>query len=1780
MIVQDRNRNVMEEEMSMSGHFMKKLMAFVVGLLLVSACQNEQSTPGASLETGKIATLGSKLSTPVATAPRVSHRTKDANLIPAVKRDGTRTDFEPGVVLVSFKEQWRDRMDQRALSDMGLRLARRTPMGVDKMKIATKESVLDVVKRLNQDPRVRYAEPNHRIELENVPNDPSFGDCWGMNNTGQTGGVEDADIDAVEAWDISIGSRDVVVAVLDTGVDYTHPDLAANMWTNVDEIPDNGIDDDNNGYVDDVIGWDFEHQTNDPMDDYGHGTHCSGIIGAEGNNGIGVVGVNWRVTIMPLRIIGNQDLDAYCLDAAEAIHYAVDNGARLMSCSWWTVEHYNQTLEEAVQYADQMDVALVAAAGNDSRDDDDPNYNHWPSEWPYDNIFAVAATNHSDGIAYFSNFGPTSVDVGAPGEDILSTVWPNHAYETMSGTSMACPHVAGTVALMLSIRPELTIAEVKQALFATVDPIPDLQGVTVTGGRINAFRALQAISGVPLPPVALAGGDQTVMTGTTVTLDGSNSFDPNGDPITYAWEFYPPDHSSAAIDDDTIAAPQFLADVCGMYQANLTVTDDGGLESPPDRARVNVMNYSDQDPVIETDHPYAANEDRTWEITIPGSVVIGVHFASFDTESRYDFVHILDGDDNEWAVYDGAMGEFNSVTVEGNTIKIHFTSDSGVQKEGFVIDGVWWCDAGNCPPGQGDCNDDPSDGCETDTSSNTENCGWCGHVCSFANASAQCTNSVCELVSCIGGFEDCDMEVGNGCESDPMTDPDNCGGCGTVCGPYDHATAGCENGSCAIAECEMGWDDCNGVLSDGCETPVAADPDNCGGCGVVCDLDHATASYCENSTCQVGDCTVSIENIETDHPYSNSQDLTWQITHSGASGISVHFSMFNTERNYDYVQLLDGSNNMIVQYWGNMGEFTSEIIPGDTVNIVFHSDSSVNYDGFVIDSSRYCVGTGCESGWGDCDGEGSNGCETDTLTDLNNCGGCGDICGAPNTNGTCSGGTCTTSDQCLDGFGDCNSDMSDGCEVDLNTDVDNCGGCATPCADVYPNAQVGCESGSCTMGECNVGFDDCDGDPSNGCEVSVLTDPQNCGGCGAECVLPHVGSSYCADGECQIGDCQVFVESVETSHPYDNNQDLEWTIEHQGVTAIEIHFAQFDLENNYDHVTIFDSQNNQVAQYTGNLGPFVTDPIPGDSVRISFHSDSSVTHAGFIIDWTRACSGTGCETGWDDCDTDPATGCESDLSSDPDNCGACGLMCLFQHATGDCVNSTCTITSCDTDWDDCNTDGMDGCEADLNNDLANCGGCGNSCEDTFPNAQVTCNSGMCEMGNCLPGYGDCNNDTSDGCETDLNSDPAHCSACGQACSLDHATAGCEAGSCTVASCDTGWGDCNSVASDGCEQNVQDDDSNCGGCGVTCDVSHATASCSGVTCVISACDDGWGDCDGNERNGCESMFAIDVDNCGGCGTVCEFANAAASCEAGQCVMGDCELNSNDCNEDPSDGCESNPMEDVDNCGRCGIVCSTNHADSQCINGTCFMGDCEEGYANCNYNNADGCEVNITADVDNCGECGLVCEIDHATAACADSECVVSQCEQGWGDCDGEGFNGCESELSSDPNNCGTCGGACELAHGTSSCANGSCVLEECDNGFDDCNQDDSDGCEVDKLSDVNNCGHCGIQCPSGQSCEMGVCVCADADSDGHEDVACGGDDCDDSNADIYPGADETCDDQIDNDCDGHTDEGCEEPDTGDTTGGGCGCASGAPGSSASGLLWLGLLGLALIRKRRN
>jgi len=424
-----------------------------------------------------------------------------------------------------------------------------------------------------------YAEPDYIVRATAIPNDSSFANLWGMNNTGQTGGTADVDIDAPEAWNLSTGSATVRVGVIDTGIDHTHPDLAANIWTNPNEIAGNAIDDDGNGYVDDIRGWDFANNDNNAMDDHSHGTHCAGTIGGAGNNGAGVAGVCWQVSLVPLKFIAASG-NGFDSDAAEAIAYATSIGIHLTSNSWGG-PGFSQAIKDAIDDAGAAGILFVAAAGNDSSDTD--VFENYPSNFDSANIISVASIDDLGGLSGFSNFGATTVDLGAPGSDIYSTIPPGlgfGSYASYDGTSMACPHVAGVCALLKAQRPTLTGSQIRSVIMGSAQPLPSLVGKTATGGLLNAAAALQANFVVTQGTLAASGPTGGPFTPGSVDYDLSNL---TGSAVNYTVSVDQPwvtlstsggslgagaaASVSATIDSDANSLPD------GSYSATVTITN-------------------------------------------------------------------------------------------------------------------------------------------------------------------------------------------------------------------------------------------------------------------------------------------------------------------------------------------------------------------------------------------------------------------------------------------------------------------------------------------------------------------------------------------------------------------------------------------------------------------------------------------------------------------------------------------------------------------------------------------------------------------------------------------------------------------------------------------------------------------------------------------------------------------------------------------------------------------------------------------------------------------------------------------------------------------------------------------------------------------------------------------------------------------------------------------------------------------------------------------------------
>ena len=342
---------------------------------------------------------------------------------------------------------------------------------------------------LNQSPFIEFAEPDYRrYAVSKFPNDPFFNSLWGLHNTGQSGGKVDADMDAPEAWNLSTGGEGVVVGVIDSGVDYNHEDLNANMWKNPGEIPNNNRDDDGNGYVDDYHGINAIKNNGNPMDDDDHGSHVSGTIAGVGNNGKGVVGVCWTAKIMALKFL-DANGGGSISDEIKCIEYAIDKKADILNGSFG--DYFTSKAEKrAIEKAREAGILCIFAAGNDGTNND--RKPHYPSSYNYDNIIAVAASGRSDRLASWSNYGRASVDIAAPGVSIRSTI-PNNRYTSWDGTSMASPQVAGLAALIKAYDSSLDWEEIKDIILKQGDQKSSLQGKLLSGKRINAFNSLTSI---------------------------------------------------------------------------------------------------------------------------------------------------------------------------------------------------------------------------------------------------------------------------------------------------------------------------------------------------------------------------------------------------------------------------------------------------------------------------------------------------------------------------------------------------------------------------------------------------------------------------------------------------------------------------------------------------------------------------------------------------------------------------------------------------------------------------------------------------------------------------------------------------------------------------------------------------------------------------------------------------------------------------------------------------------------------------------------------------------------------------------------------------------------------------------------------------------------------------------------------------------------------------------------------------------------------------------------
>ena len=409
--------------------------------------------------------------------------------------------YVPGELLVRFERGVTADERGELRREQGLVFERNVPLpGVQLVQTGATPAAA-AARALEREEGVVYAEPNYVYRSSGVPNDPGFSQLWGLSSIGQSVagkiGTADADIDAPEAWDVTTGLASTVVAVVDSGVDHGHPDLASNIWANPGETAGNGVDDDGNGYVDDARGWNFVGGNADTSDSNGHGTHVAGTIGARGNDAVGVAGVNWQVSLLPVRAT-NAAGSGTAAQIAAALAYAGNEGARIANVSLGA-PFVSSAIADAI--ARSPNTLFVAAADNGGADgvgDNTDAVGDFPCSLSTPNVVCVAASDRNDELARFSNFGRASVDLAAPGVDIVSTA-PGRRYALRNGTSFATPHVAGVAALVWSRYPSASVETVRNALLRGVDPKPGLADRLVSGGRLNASSS---VSPPPPPPPA------------------------------------------------------------------------------------------------------------------------------------------------------------------------------------------------------------------------------------------------------------------------------------------------------------------------------------------------------------------------------------------------------------------------------------------------------------------------------------------------------------------------------------------------------------------------------------------------------------------------------------------------------------------------------------------------------------------------------------------------------------------------------------------------------------------------------------------------------------------------------------------------------------------------------------------------------------------------------------------------------------------------------------------------------------------------------------------------------------------------------------------------------------------------------------------------------------------------------------------------------------------------------------------------------------------------------
>ena len=1060
------------------------------------------------------------------------------------------------------------------------------------------------------------------------------------------------------------------------------------------------------------------------------------------------------------------------------------------------------------------------------------------------------------------------------------------------------------------------------------------------------------------------------------------------------------------------------------------------------------------------------------------------------------------------------------------------------------------CTSTECPDGYADCNGMEADNCESSLST-TQNCLMCGKTCSEVNGMSSCTTRGC-AIACDDGFGDCDDDADTGCEIDFSDDPDNCGACGTVC-ENENGSTRCVDGECRPT-CGDGFDDCDGNPENGCETDLATTLDDCGACGARCNPANAVGA-CIEGVCEAG-CAAGFANCNGQLNDGCEADLSSPLTCGSCTNVcnaNGGTAICNTDGTCDITcnpgsadcinGILDGcetNTNVSVLHCGMCGRACPSAV------------------GIPACNDGVCGVSTCNDPNRECDTNESTVCETNVTNDPENCGGCGMACFYPNGTGMCVNRGCLL-ESCDSGFADCTAAL--GCETRLGT-LESCRSCGETCSNYH--GTTSCESNGCVP-SCQIGWGDCDGNRNNGCETELNT-LVNCGACGRSCSTAH-GTPSCATGTCQVASCDNGWDDCDDT-PGNGCETPLNTLTSCGGCGVPCNLANASESCATGVCTLttcntgFRDCSSMQAGCETQLGT-LTNCLGCGDVCMNAHATTTCNP-------TTGCQPV-CDTGWKSCDGNSGNGCERNIRTLTD-CGDCDVDCDLANAAESCTTGACTLGACTTGFGNCDMNAGTGCETPLGT-LSNCLGCGNSCSNAHGTFSCSATSGCQYM--CSTGWDSCDANAANGCETSIWS-LTDCGACGSDCDIPNSNETCGGGMCTATTCAMGFAECVAGAP-ACETQLGTT-ANCRSCNEACSNAHGTTTCNMSSGCTPVCVAGWKSCDGIADNGCERDIRT-LTSCGDCDVPCSYPNAAAACGTGTCTMGACNSGFADCGMSP--GCETQ-LGTATNCAACGNACTNTHGGNTC---TGMPGafdcspTCDPGWKSCNGNPDDGCETSVTTLTD-CVNCGQACSFPNGGASCATGSCQPTGCNSGFADC--TAVAGCETQLGTN-SNCAACGNTCSNAHGTFACAGMPGAYDctfTCSGFWRNCNSNPDDGCET-SIETLTSCGSCGTPCNlanAAETCPSGVCTlgactagfgnCDSQASNGCETTlgntthcnACGNS-CTNSNGttscvgtagnyDCAPACAQNF-----GSCDGDPDDGCETPLTTTTDCGLCGRACG-------------------------